>query len=171
MPSLFNNTLIGSNVKIKKFNPEGDGYDENTFNASGLKRDPINNHASSLDPKTGMVLKGRGHPTFGWTINAEAELGNAIVKAKDGRYYSRNKGQLVEGDEPIKLTEQEQQKARDAALTKIKEQSIISNGNMPNSFSNISIGSTGQQFNKQNKPKTMVDMVSDAIKIKPSYMR
>ena len=74
-----------------------------------------------------MVLKGRNHPTFGWTINAETELGNTIVQAKDGRYYSRGKGQqLSEGDIPINLTEQEQRKAKDAAATKIREQSTSS---------------------------------------------
>ena len=129
MPDTFQSAVDKRLVpKATTFDPDGDSYDEATFIASGLKRDPTNNHASSLDPKTGMVLKGRNHPTFGWTVNAEAEMGNTIVKAKDGRYYSRGKGQqLAEGDEPIKLAEQEQQKARDAAATKVAEQNKVPN--------------------------------------------
>ena len=130
MPDTFQSAVDKRLVpKAVTFDPDSAGYDDDTFNASGQKRDPINNHASSLDPRTGMVLKGRNHPTFGWTINAEAELGNTIVKAKDGRYYSRSKDKLAEGDEPIKLTEQEQQKAREAAATKVMEQ-----GGKPNTF-------------------------------------
>jgi hypothetical protein len=168
MPSpILKNTLIGSNVKIKTFDPDGSDYDDVTFNASGLKRDPINNHASSLDPKTGMVLKGRNHPTFGWTINAEADMGNTIVKAKDGRYYSRSKNQkLEEGDEPIRLTEEEKQKAKEAAVIKTKEQYALNLKQNPTtslSYKNIPNGTV--------KPKTMVDMVSDAIRIKPFYRK
>jgi hypothetical protein len=140
MPSLFQKFINPSKKKLKTFDPNSAGYDDATFNDSGLKRDPINNHASSLDPRTGMVLKGRNHPTFGWTINAEAEMGNTIVKAKDGRYYSRSKGQkLEEGDEPIKLTGQEQQKAKDAAATKIKEQSPLQAFGQPSAMNSYGI--------------------------------
>lgn len=40
-------------------------------------------------PETGLILKGRNHPTFNETIEAEKKLGYEIYKAKDGRYYSR----------------------------------------------------------------------------------
>jgi hypothetical protein len=35
-----------------------------------------------------MVLKGRNHPTWQKTIQAEIDLGNSVVKGEDGRYYS-----------------------------------------------------------------------------------
>jgi len=44
-------------------------------------------HGSSLDPKTGMVLKGTGHKTYNLTLAEEKRLGNTIVKKGD-RYYS-----------------------------------------------------------------------------------
>ena len=44
-------------------------------------------HGSSLDPKTGMVLKGKNHPTWNLMEEEEIRRGNTIIK-RDGRYYS-----------------------------------------------------------------------------------
>jgi hypothetical protein len=69
------------------FDPEGEGYDFETAIASGGQAD-AEGHWGSLDPRTGMVLKGINHPTFHMTVEAERSLGNEIVKREDGRYYS-----------------------------------------------------------------------------------
>jgi len=45
-------------------------------------------HGSSVDPRTGMLLKGRGHKTYHREEEASKKLGNVITKKKDGRYYS-----------------------------------------------------------------------------------
>ena len=100
-----------------KFNPEGMGYDEKTADevisfSSALPTKPLKYqgevirtsesfqawvwhedlkdyrlHGASLDPRTGMVLKGRGHPTWDLMEQEETRLGNKIIK-KNGRYYS-----------------------------------------------------------------------------------
>ena len=46
-------------------------------------------HGSSRDPRTGLLLKGRGHETFHKTIAGEKEAGYEITKGKGGRYYSK----------------------------------------------------------------------------------
>jgi len=106
----FQKTIEAGLTKKPKFDPNGSGYDEETFNAAGLKRGP-DGHASSLNPNNGMLLKGRNHPTFGWTMNAEKSLGNVLVAGKDGRYYSRKEGELQEGEKPIEYTPEELAKA------------------------------------------------------------
>ena len=45
-------------------------------------------HSGSLDPKTGMVLKGRNHPTWDLMEEEEKRRGNMIIQKPDGRYYS-----------------------------------------------------------------------------------
>jgi hypothetical protein len=52
------------------FKPEGTGYDYGTAQSSGGKPDETG-HWGSLDPRTGMVLKGRKHPT--WNLMEEEE--------------------------------------------------------------------------------------------------
>jgi len=71
---------------VEAFDPNGDGYDIDTALAAGAT--PDEGHWQSLDPRTGMVLKGRNHPTWGKTIEVETELGNTVAQAEDGRYYS-----------------------------------------------------------------------------------
>ena len=44
-------------------------------------------HGGSLDPDTGMLLKGMIHPTVQKTIEYEKSQGREFVKRKDGRYY------------------------------------------------------------------------------------
>ena len=47
-------------------------------------------HGSSRDPRTGQLLKGRKHISWGELEKNEAELGNIIYKDPGaGRYYSR----------------------------------------------------------------------------------
>ena len=57
-----------------KFDAEGDGYDYDTANqAGGPEIDTEDNklHWFSLDPRTGMVLKGRQHPAWNRTEETE----------------------------------------------------------------------------------------------------
>jgi hypothetical protein len=72
-----------------EFDPESDQYDYKTAGDAGLERSKENNHLGSLDPRTGMVLKGRRHHTWDMMVDAETKMGNVVVKGKDGRYYSR----------------------------------------------------------------------------------
>ena len=58
--------------------------------AAGLKADETG-HWPSREPKSGLLLKGRGHPTWKLTEEGEAKAGYEIYKGKDGRYYSRQK--------------------------------------------------------------------------------
>jgi len=73
-----------------KFNPEGGGYDMESALAAGLKPDE-SGHWSSRNPKTGLLLKGKGHSTWDKTLKGEKEVGYVITKGKDGRYYSHPK--------------------------------------------------------------------------------
>lgn len=64
-------------------------YDDATARRTGIKVKK-GEHGFSLDPKTGMVLKGRGHKTF-WKTQAGEEMQGehgADVKYKKGRYYA-----------------------------------------------------------------------------------
>lgn len=74
--------------KTKKvFDPEGSGYDYEAAEASGGKPDK-RGHWGSLDPRTGMVLKGRKHSTWKLMEDEEIKRGFKITKKKNGRYYS-----------------------------------------------------------------------------------
>lgn len=69
------------------FNPEGKGYDYYQAIDAGQLPDDTG-HWSSLDGRTGRVLKGINHPTFNLTLEVEHALGNSIEKRDDGFYYS-----------------------------------------------------------------------------------
>lgn len=57
-------------------------------------------HGSSVDPRTGMILKGRGYKTYNLEEKASKDLGNVITKGKDGRYYSLTPdGKVYKGEE------------------------------------------------------------------------
>ena len=75
--------------KTKEFDPEGSDYDYQAAIASGGRAN-VEGHWGSLDPRTGMVLKGRKHPTWGLMIEEERKLGNEVIKIGN-RYYSRPK--------------------------------------------------------------------------------
>jgi hypothetical protein len=80
---------MGKQQKKKKFDPEGTGYDYEGAKKAGLKK--VRGHYESRDPKTGMLMKGRRHPTWHKTVKAEHDMGMDIYKGKDGRYYSRKR--------------------------------------------------------------------------------
>ena len=66
-----------------RFDPEGGGYDYETARAYGLGPDETG-HWPSRVPETGQILKGRKHPTFNETVQAESALGNQIFKGSGG---------------------------------------------------------------------------------------
>ena len=102
----------------KRFDPDGSEFDETTaqevmrtvmhpirtaaprefqggvieekgsFEAWVWKNNKYEKHGGSLDPRTGMVLKGRKHETWHLMEQEEIKRGNMIIKRKDGRYYS-----------------------------------------------------------------------------------
>lgn len=70
-----------------EFDPEGAGYDYKTAIESGGKPGP-DGHWGSLDPRTGMVLKGKKHPTWSLMEQEERKRGSSIVRQPNKRYYS-----------------------------------------------------------------------------------
>ena len=76
--------------ELRKFDPEGSGYDYETARKSGMKPDDTG-HWSSREPKTGQILKGRKHKTYSKTVKGEANAGFEIYQGANGRYYSRKK--------------------------------------------------------------------------------
>jgi len=76
-------------MPIKKpFDPEGTGYDMETALAAGMKADS-GGHWGSRSIKTGQMLKGRKHKTWGLAVAGEKKAGYRIYKSKNGRYYSK----------------------------------------------------------------------------------
>lgn len=74
-----------------KFDPEGKGYDYERAIKSGIKPSGKDQHWQSRDPKTGQILKGRGHKSFEKTRQGEEDAGYEIYKKSNGKYYSRPK--------------------------------------------------------------------------------
>jgi hypothetical protein len=74
-------TMLG-----QTFDPEGKGYDYTGAIAAGIKPNEAG-HWASRDPHTGMILKGRNHPTWDLHMKEEMKRGNMIVR-RGGRYYS-----------------------------------------------------------------------------------
>lgn len=70
------------------FDPESADYDMESAKAAGMGPDETG-HWPSRDPRTGLILKGSGHPTFNLTIEGERAAGHEIYKGEDGRYYSK----------------------------------------------------------------------------------
>ena len=78
------------------FDPEGEGYDYESARAAGLGADETG-HWPSRDPKTGLILKGRKHPTFAKTIKGEKAAGYELQKdPATGRYFSRPVGDQLQ---------------------------------------------------------------------------
>ena len=71
------------------FDPLGSNYDYKTAAEAGLERDE-RGHMDSLDPRTGMVLKGRGkYNEWNPMVQTEMSLGNTVEYDPDeGRYFS-----------------------------------------------------------------------------------
>src|SRR3990167_4203187 len=72
------------------FDPEGGGYDYASALAAGISPDTTG-HWPSREPTTGLLLKGRKHPTFHKTLAAEKKLGYRVFQGPDGRWYSQPK--------------------------------------------------------------------------------
>lgn len=75
-------------ASTRPFKTMGTGYDFKSAKRAGIKPDKTG-HWPSRDPKSGLLLKGRGHPTWHKTVEGEKKAGYEIYKAKSGRYYSR----------------------------------------------------------------------------------
>lgn len=69
------------------FDAEGSGYDYESAQAAGLRPGP-DGHWPSRDPRTGLLLKGKTHETWGELEKGEEKANHEIYR-KDGRYYSR----------------------------------------------------------------------------------
>ncbi len=84
-----------------EFDPEGSGFDLETFKESGGVPDKTG-HMGSLDPRTGMLLKGISHPTIQLTLDEEERLGNKIIRRGD-RFFSvsKNEAQVNAFGDPI----------------------------------------------------------------------
>ena len=74
------------------FNPKGPGYDDETADWEGMQAEisPEDNkpHGFSRVPRTGMLLKGREHPTFDKAVEEDRRLGYGL-EMRDGRYYTQ----------------------------------------------------------------------------------
>jgi len=75
---------------VTKFDPEGSGFDHETARREGLGPD-ASGHFPSRVPRTGQLLKGRNHPTFQKTLDAEKRLGFTVRKGKGGRFFSNKR--------------------------------------------------------------------------------
>jgi len=71
--------------KLKKIEKKY-GYNYDAAIKSGATPDETG-HWPSIDPSTGMILKGKNHPSIMKTRKIERILGNKIIK-KDGERYS-----------------------------------------------------------------------------------
>ena len=60
----------------------------NTAEEAGLERDEFG-HMGSLDPRTGMVLKGRKHESWNPMVQEEMYRGNTVMyNPNEDRYFS-----------------------------------------------------------------------------------
>ena len=82
----------GGRVVGQRFDPQGRGYDSDTARLAGLTAKPVPDddvpHWPSRDPVTGMVLKGRNHPTFDLGVEHDRQEGYGL-EMRDGRYYTQ----------------------------------------------------------------------------------
>ncbi|MDP2218540.1 MAG: hypothetical protein Q8J68_14780 [Methanolobus sp.] len=74
---------------IEEFDPEGIGYDYETAKKYGIKPNDTGHYPSRI-PETGLLLKGREHPTWDKTVEEEEKLGYKIIK-RGNRYFSVKK--------------------------------------------------------------------------------
>ena len=89
---ILSKAISKTKVPYRHFDPEGDGYDYQSAIEAGIGPDKKTKHWASRNPKTGQLLKGRKHKTWGLLEKGEKEAGYSISKGKDGRYYSKKKG-------------------------------------------------------------------------------
>ena len=76
----------------KSFDPEGDSYDYLSAFMYRITPDSSGHYPSRV-PSTGLLLKGRKHPTWHKTVEAEEKMGYEIIKIGN-RYYSFPKEQI-----------------------------------------------------------------------------
>ncbi len=74
------------------FDPEGSGYDYDTAINAGIRPDE-SGHWQSREPESGQILKGKKHKTWSKTVEGEKKAGYEIYKGKNGKYYSKPKGE------------------------------------------------------------------------------
>jgi hypothetical protein len=86
--------------RVDPFDPDSDGYDYETARRKGMapgddghwgtrvELDDEEAAAAGLPSGSGVMLKGAKHPTWLLGIAGEEEAGFAVVKGRDGRYYS-----------------------------------------------------------------------------------
>ncbi len=74
-----------------RFDPEGSGFDHEGARRAGIGPN-ASGHFPSRVPETGLILKGRKHPTFNKTLRAERARGLIVRKGKGGRYFSNPPG-------------------------------------------------------------------------------
>jgi len=74
-----------SRTGSKQFNAEGNGYDDLSAARHGLTPDSTGHYPSRAPD--GLILKGKNHPTWGKTVEAEKQAGYKIFKIGT-RYYS-----------------------------------------------------------------------------------
>ena len=66
-------------ASLFKFNPEGSGYDIKTAKKLGYTRDAVG-HLPTRDYRTGMILKGKKHPTFSKGVMQDFRMGYQLMK-------------------------------------------------------------------------------------------
>ena len=76
----------------RPFDPKGSDYDYGTARMEGLKPrkvpDDDKPHWPSRVPRTGLLLKGRNHPTFDKGVEVDRREGYGL-EMRDGRYYTQ----------------------------------------------------------------------------------
>lgn len=82
--------------KNQPFDPNSDKFDYAGAKNAGMKRNAAGKYGSR-DPKSGLIFKGRNHPTRKATDAAEKDLGYEIYFGPGGRDYSRKKKELPDG--------------------------------------------------------------------------
>lgn len=92
------NVPMSTVKRLKKFDPEGDDYDYESAESAGM-RPNVEGHWSSRNPKTGQMLKGRKHKTWGLAVEGEKKAGYKMYKGKDGKYYSKKIKKTVNMEE------------------------------------------------------------------------
>lgn len=68
---------------MKKFDPEGEGFDHRT-----AKRYRIDSNACKV-PLSGRILIGRGHRMWAQMVRDEEQAGHKVRKSNNGYYYSK----------------------------------------------------------------------------------
>ena len=92
---------LQSRVPSQRFDPQGSGFDRATQQIEGMEFDQELDpdglmHNPSRVPRTGMLLKGRNHPTFDHGVDVDRRMGYGL-EMQNGRYYTQPFGKYAEG--------------------------------------------------------------------------